>query len=238
MRKLNGETQSSRQLSLSPVSQEAFTQYTSQHVVTRRTSSMTTVSINETSPHKTQSNPEAQSDCIIASDSEDEMFPLDTAFYDKSIPNVFKCTKEKSIIRGEKSKSDSTNTVPESPSDDIPLIQQYISSSTMSHSELESIEEEFDQSWDDNLSHPTTKPILNVLNASSKSPVKVTRTNTFVYSTPPSISEAQVIHAVQNPITCPIKVPTTQKHPSSKNSNHEKYTFSVPKAVKKLRNHF
>ena len=70
---------------------------------------------------------------------------------------------------------------------------------------FESIDEEFDQSWDDNLSHPTPKPILNVLNASSKSPVKVTRTNTFVYSTPPSISEAQVIHAVQNPITCPIK---------------------------------
>ena len=238
MRKLNGETQGARQLSLSPVSQENFTQYTSQQVVTRRTSSMTTVSMQQSSPRRSQSKISTSSDCNIASDSDEDLFPLDTAFYDKSIPNVFKCTKEKSLIRGEKSKLDRINTVSDSPSDDIPLVQQYISTSTMSHSELESIDEEFEQSWDDNLSHPTPKPIVNVTNASSKSPQKVTRTDTYVYSTPPSISEAQVIHAVQNPITCPIKYQQLKNIRLQKIQTIKNTRFQFQKQLKNIENTF
>ena len=65
------------------------------------------------------------------------------------IPNVFKCTKEKSLQCGEKSK----HPISPTPSDDIPLLN----CEQISLEELDSISDEFDKSWNDEPTIPTAK---------------------------------------------------------------------------------
>ena len=202
MRKLSGVRQSDKQLSLSPVSQTNLTQYTKPHVISPNSSTHNTVILEEISSNSDVSSYSATK---VSPHTRAPRVNLNKAFT-SDIPNVFKCTKDPSITKGEKSKNHNTNTVSSTSSDDIPIIQQYLSTDSLSADDIASISDEFNNSWGSDMietSGQATPP--NVTNVTLMPKTTITPNTTSRFSTPPQILAAQVLYAVKNPITCPIK---------------------------------
>ena len=135
MRKLSGVRQSDKQLSLSPVSQTNITQYNKPHVISPNSSTHNTVILEEVSSNSEVSSYSATK---VSPHTRAPRVNLNTAFT-SDIPNVFNCSKEPSITKGEKSKHPTINTVSSTSSDDIPIIQQYLSTDTMSTDDIISL---------------------------------------------------------------------------------------------------
>ena len=196
LRKARGETQGAIPLSLSPVSPIRMSQYFNKTFSTH-TSNASTNSFHEEDedmfsqmsqtpfPQSTQPTVKPITPKHTSTTKQISTFnTVKTRVPVSSIPNVFNCSKEVSLIRGEKEKNPNLTTISES-SDDIPLLENINSSEIYSKEDIESLNTEFDNSWSE----------------SNSSPPKTTQTTHNTTTTHNTITESQVLYALQHPIT-------------------------------------
>ena len=197
-RTLANKPQSPRQLSLSPVSPVGFTQYCP---APKTPSVPSTVDMDDIDmfsqvsptsiPSTTQittntPQPKSLNNALSHVSPVRPVQPKVPHTNHSDIPNIFKCQKQRSTIRGEKSKNPNLNT-----SDDVPLLQQVNSNDLISSEDMASISDEFETSWNEDIVETVSQP---------KTTSRFTKPPTTNPLNCPIISEASVIYAVQNPV--------------------------------------